>query len=105
MESRSLLGKAPWAMTIGKKALKLLLGEPSGKTFGNSYLGFNGKFTEYVGGTIYVNNQPIMAGTPEGRLLPDGNGQWQPEYHLKDHLGKTRALVAVTLLPVTSDLD
>jgi hypothetical protein len=57
-----------------------------------------------VGGTIYVNNQPITVLTPEGRLLPGDNNQWQPEYHLKDHLGNTRAVVAGTLLPGTADV-
>ncbi len=47
---------------------------------------------KHTGHFIYENNQLAYILTPEGRALPDGNGGFQYQYYLKDHLGNTRIL-------------
>ncbi len=46
--------------------------------------------TDYLGNFVYKNGNLSYILMPEGRLLPNGNS-FSYEYHLKDHLGNTRA--------------
>ncbi len=39
---------------------------------------------------VYEDNTLRYILTPEGRALPDGNGGFEYQYFLKDHLGNTR---------------
>ncbi len=51
-----------------------------------------GKTTDYVGNIIYEDNEIKYILTGEGRLLPKGDGTYEYQYYLKDHLGNTRIL-------------
>jgi RHS repeat-associated protein len=51
-----------------------------------------GPVTDYVGAYVYENNELQFIQTSEGRLVPDGNGGYDYEYAIKDHLGNTRVM-------------
>jgi RHS repeat-associated protein len=55
-----------------------------------------GPVTDYVGAFVYENNELQFIQTSEGRLVPDGNGGYDYEYALKDHLGNTRVMFSQT---------
>lgn len=46
--------------------------------------------TDYVGNVVYQGGDLIYIISSEGRLIPSGN-DYLYEYHIKDHLGNTRA--------------
>ena len=49
------------------------------------------KSTEYYGGILYEDGAVREVAHDEGRALPDATtGDWEYQYHLKDHLGNTR---------------
>jgi RHS repeat-associated protein len=45
---------------------------------------------------VYEENELQFIQTTEGRLVPDGNGGYDYEYALKDHLGNTRVMFSQT---------
>jgi RHS repeat-associated protein len=49
-----------------------------------------------VGAFVYENSELQFIQTSEGRLVPDGNGGYNYEYALKDHLGNTRVMFSQT---------
>jgi RHS repeat-associated protein len=55
-----------------------------------------GPVSDYVGAFVYENNELQFIQTSEGRLVPDGNGGYDYEYALKDHLGNTRVMFSQT---------
>ncbi len=48
--------------------------------------------TDYIGSFVYEDNELKYILTPEGRALPDGNGGFEYQYYLKDHLGNVRIM-------------
>ncbi|MBN2612054.1 MAG: hypothetical protein JXB00_10905, partial [Bacteroidales bacterium] len=53
--------------------------------------------THYIGNIVYNGDEIAYILTEEGRMVPYGTGLerlWLSEYHLKDHLGNTRAVIS-----------
>ncbi len=57
--------------------------------------GLNTATTDYIGAFVYKNGTLSYINLPEGRLLPSGS-TFAYEYHLRDHLGNTRATYTPT---------
>ncbi len=56
----------------------------------------NGLTTDYIGSFVYKDNEPDFIFTPEGRIVPNGDGSFSYEYYLVDHLGNTRVSFSQT---------
>lgn len=80
----------PSEVTKGADKVKYFYDATGRKLYQELYAGASlTKTTDYLGELIFENNALQFLNHAEGRVLADG-GNWEYQYHLKDHLGNVR---------------
>lgn len=81
----------PEIVTQGQEYLRYIY-DASGRKLGQELHGVAGitKKTDYSGEFIYENDTLKFINHEEGRIIPEQDGGFTYQYHLKDHLGNVR---------------